>query len=108
MSVNSLTPEDRKTAQAIYSLLVTRAGAHDGESMRAQFENFYADRERAREFRFMGSLGFGGKIWYDHFSGWSVNCYSEHETPAALAIISRVNAALVRFDSPEQAARRRR
>jgi hypothetical protein len=103
-----LTPQDRATATAIYDLLVAQAGAHDGESERAQFANFYAQRERSREFRFMGNLGFGGKIWYDPYAGWSINCYRGEETPVTLALIERVNTALAAFDTPIQAARRQR
>lgn len=37
------------------------------------------------EFRFQGTLGFGGKFWS---YGWYVNCYSEDETPARAAVIA--------------------
>jgi hypothetical protein len=54
------------------------------------------------EWRFIGSLGFGGKFWRttgkrpDGTWGecWLVNCYREDETPERLAAINVANERL--------------
>lgn len=82
-------------ANAIYDVLVREAGAN--ESDRLSFVVYVTSSERwPLEFRFMGSLGFGGKFWLTrHDPMYYVNCYREDETPERLATIERTNAALV-------------
>lgn len=75
---------------AVFNLLVQHAGAH--ESLHDDFV-FHHARVGAPvdEYRFQGSLGFGGK----YYSGRNrVTCYSEDETPARRATIEKTNAAL--------------
>ena len=45
------------------------------------------------EYRFCGSLGFGGKYWQERNK---VTCYLEDETPERLEVIERTNQALER------------
>ena len=85
-------------AELIYDILVEECGAPDrganfGE--RWQFV-YYHTREQQyfpTEWRFIGSLGFGGKFWHEH-NGWRVSCYREDETPERLACIKKANARL--------------
>lgn len=42
------------------------------------------------EYRFMGSLGFGGKFWHD----MRVSCYPEDRTPERDAMIAKANSRL--------------
>jgi hypothetical protein len=83
------------TAGVIYDVLVREAGASDTESMRAQFARWFANREELREFRFMGELGFGGKLWWTgrprHFA---ISYYPEHRSADRDAIVERASAAL--------------
>lgn len=93
------------TAPAVYdraySILVEHAGAP--ESMRGAFvrqhveqaTDFVANRWDT-EWRFCGSLGYGGKFWVKSWPEFhfTVNCYREDETPERLAIIEAVNLKL--------------
>lgn len=45
-----------------------------------------------REYRFQGSLGFGGKFYNDH--KWRIGCYKEDDTPERTAVIEEINTAL--------------
>lgn len=45
------------------------------------------------EYRFQGSLGFGGKLYREGDRMW-VSCYREDETPDRFTVIERTNAAL--------------
>jgi hypothetical protein len=45
------------------------------------------------EWRFQGSLGFGGKFFRDS-NGYRVSCYPEDKTPERNAAISRANSRL--------------
>jgi hypothetical protein len=75
---------------AIYDILQTECGATDYWR-----ENFcYAMQEQdCREYRFQGSLGFGGKLYNNH-GKLHVSCYREDETPERLAAIDRANNKL--------------
>ena len=114
-------PTKAQTARAnkIYSVLVELAGAYDHESDRWQFASHLAEVEAAEldhtlpsgageEFRFGGSLGSGGKIWYGTSRGWRVNCYRKDETPATDTVIRATNASLEQFNTPAQRAETRR
>jgi hypothetical protein len=80
----------------VYDVLVKHAGANDGESERLQFHHFWEERHDYREYRFMGKLGFGGKLWVNRREIY-VNCYPEHITAERLEVIRETNAALERF-----------
>lgn len=99
----------KDTARAIYDILVAEAGANEAD--REDFVVFYGETLRNRsggyrfgggEYRFGGQLGFGGKIWYQDDTGWYVSCYREDETPGRLKVIERTNAALAKFNTPDQ------
>ncbi len=46
-----------------------------------------------REWRFMGNLGFGGKVTWDGRRCW-VSCYPEHMTPEREQLIRNANREL--------------
>jgi hypothetical protein len=85
-------PIESDAANAIFDLLVAECAAseHDRDLFLA------AHREGCREYRFMGSLGFGGKFWnYDR--RWYVNCYPEDMRPERTETIGRANELLARL-----------
>lgn len=85
------TRSTREIFDDVYTLLVTIAKA--SPSMREDFISYHVGRhspEKASagsvtEWRFMGSLGMGGKFWVslEHFS--VSYYYSEDETPARVS-----------------------
>lgn len=97
MTGQEVTSEMDKEADAIYDVLVQHAGAVDSENMRQQFQAFYARRFEAREFRFCGALGFGGKIWFNKYQAPYVSCYAEDKSTKKEKIVQATNAALIKF-----------
>lgn len=82
---------------AIFDVLVREAGA--SESMREEYVSAGVRRWEqglapSMEWRFQGALGHGGKIRWRYPLRFTVDCYSEDETPERLAMIERANAAL--------------
>lgn len=89
-------------ANAIYDILVRECGAAEGRDWsypsRAHFV-FMLTRERPTdEYRFQGSLGFGGKFYPRDMR---VSCYREDETPEREEMIRRANDALRALASGE-------
>jgi hypothetical protein len=84
-------------ANRIYDVLVEECAAR--EASRDYFAQWFDTGASGDEFRFCGSLGFGGKFWA---SRWDVNCYREDETPARLATMDRANVRLaeIRYAAP--------
>lgn len=72
----------------IYNLLVTHVGAPEG--LRQQFILSWGTMT---EFRFIGSLGFGGKFWKAR-DRYYVTCYPEDETPGRQVLIQEANRLL--------------
>lgn len=85
--MKSMTAEQ---AEQVYDILVREAKAPDGSWRQSFVLEFTGDRPTS-EWRFCGSLGFGGKF---RFPRMTVDCYREDETPQALETISRTNAQL--------------
>lgn len=77
-------------ANAVYDVLMAHAGAR--ESWRSDF--IHVVTKGGSEYRFQGSLGFGGK--YRQKTN-KVDCYQEDETPERLATIEATNAALAQL-----------
>lgn len=77
-------------ANAIFDVLVEHAGAP--EWMREEFVFAHANG-RCDEFRFIGSLGFGGKYWRHR---WTVTAYPEDvkNRPERQAALDATNTAL--------------
>jgi hypothetical protein len=99
------TAVERAAANAIYDVLVELAGAADNDSMRDQFAYFYPKCASLAEFRFMGLLGFSGKIWWTNYQGWYVS--GNRSDAEAVAITERTNAALERFNTDRQQSHKR-
>lgn len=60
-------------------------------SGQSAFVNHFVEKG-GKEWRFQGTLGFGGKFWNN--GGWYVNCYVEDETPERKATKAKVNGLL--------------
>ncbi len=104
-----MIPLSEADAAAVWQVLVDHAGAPDHAMSRDAFVQFQAART-CEEYRFGGSLGFGGKFRRsvlcacpEHGEQWTVDCYPEDETPERLAVIDKTNAALAELRE-EQAA----
>lgn len=83
-------------ARRVWGILVNHAGAVDTDSNWVSFRQWF-DKAFAKggdEYRFIGSLGFGGKFWLHHRDGMYVTCYREDETPERLATIEDTNRCL--------------
>ena len=86
---------------AIYDILVECCGA--SELAREKFLAYmlHVPENGGQEFRFMGWLGFGGKL-YSNSQGVYVDCYREHKTPIVAFAIKvaneRIRAALAARD----------
>lgn len=92
-------PLDVETANKVYDILVEHAGASDSENSRLAFT--YAQcRQYLTEYRFIGSLGFGGKFRRGgHNQDLYVDCYSEDRSPARYEAIISTNMALRELSS---------
>jgi len=87
-------PIDADWAGKIWAVLVEECECRDDPRNKRSFVNYLAEEHGfGHEWRFQGGLGFGGKFHNDHFS-WRCTCYSEHKTPARLAMIERANMRL--------------
>lgn len=79
---------------AVYSILVEHVGARKGKDDggrdgRTEFVNYFTNRDDG-EFRFMGSLGMGGKCYMQAGEVW-VDCYSEDRTVKRTADVDNAN-----------------
>lgn len=84
-------------ADKAYDILVQHAGARDKPDDRTSFVWSMTDaKHHCYEYRFGGSLGFGGKFRNDgnHDDTPYVDCYREDETPARIARITATNKLL--------------
>jgi hypothetical protein len=88
-------PMTLEQAKAVYAILVETCGAKENDPM--GFVAHFTSREPATEWRFQGSLGFGGKFRYP---GMTVDCYSEDETPERLEAIQAANERLRLLNQP--------
>lgn len=85
----------QQQAMQVYQVLVEACGASADPSDEFAFVHEYSTDSQyspAREWRFQGVLGFGGKFRYPQLV---VDCYPEDETPARLAAIEIANARLI-------------
>ena len=80
-------------AEAIYAVLVEEAEAINDIREQHAFAHYLASTEHA-EWRFCGSLGYGGKLHNTPYREPYVTCYPEHTTPDRSATIERCNARL--------------
>lgn len=81
-------------ANEVYNVLTSIGGANPLTRL-AFLHEFIESANPATEWRFQGSLGFGGKFRYNQSDeSYSIDCYREDETPEINAIISEMNVAL--------------
>lgn len=83
-----LTEQQKRT---VWDVLVDACGARP-----EQWADFNYHFPQCREYRFQGTLGFGGKVYADA-RRVRVSCYSEDRTPERDALIELANAALAVF-----------
>jgi hypothetical protein len=78
----------------ILRILIEECGWQPSDNDRQMFTYHYdtADHEPL-EYRFMGALGFGGKLWAQADRLY-VTCYQEDETQERHAMIDRANRRL--------------
>lgn len=72
----------------VWTILVEECGADD-----LTRSGFVAHWPACREYRFMGALGFGGKVWSSGGRLY-VTCYYEDETPLRAQMVLRANERL--------------
>lgn len=83
------------TAGEVFDVLVEHCGAHESDR-----ESFLHHWPACREFRFMGSLGMGGKVYNSGTgTGVWVDCYAEDVTAERIATIDKVNMILLRMEA---------
>lgn len=85
-----------KRANEVYDILVRECGA--APERRADFVDRMSDFEdhSSAEYRFMGALGGGGKLYYGAHRErkYYVMYYPESKTPECDEMVKRANAAL--------------
>lgn len=81
-------------ARAVYAVLVELCGASARPDDIASFVAHCTSDTPGTEYRFVGSLGFGGKFRYP---GMTVDCYPEDATPHRQAAIGRANERLAQL-----------
>lgn len=88
----------RELYSKVWDILVEHAGASKLSDERESFVSSMTQIEYpTSEYRFQGSLGFGGKLYRDRFRGLWVSCYPEQRTVEGVAAIAKVNALLKAF-----------
>jgi hypothetical protein len=73
---------------SVWDVLVAECGARESER-----QDFMHHWPKCVEYRFCGSLGFGGKVWSNNGRVY-VSCYQEDETPERRALVDQTNARL--------------
>jgi hypothetical protein len=82
---------DEFTAECVWDVLVECCNVSDNIINRSAFVNA-AIEGRWTEFRFGGSLGFGGKVWNN--GCFYITCYKEDETPERIRAMEKANEEL--------------
>jgi hypothetical protein len=83
-------------AERVYDILVKGCGA--SENGRADFVSTVTT-DGLTEYRFMGDLGFGGKLYAEN--PLRVSCYQEDETPDRLEMIALTNQKLAKLPNEQ-------
>lgn len=98
-----ITPEQ---CDEVIRILVDECGMRQPDRYCAFRYHVAEATEACREYRFCGSLGFGGKFRNNgnHNDTPHVDCYPEHETPERLAMIELANARLSALFSEDAGA----
>ena len=90
---------DRETCSRIYAILVRQANVNrDDYSFQGAFVFAHTNPfQTPSEFRFQGSLGFGGKFWVRNDGTMYVDCYPEDLNVFRQTMIDLINEALEDF-----------
>lgn len=83
-----------KQAKAVYDVLVRVCG-HERDDW-GSFLHYIREDRGGKEYRFCGSLGFGGKIYIES-NRWRVGYYPEHRTDEREAAVEQANRELARL-----------
>lgn len=81
-------------AELIIDVLVAECGVPADLDSRIKLADFLTRDLPGVEYRFMGNLGAGGKLFNANGGKLWVSCYPENETPARIAAIGRANARI--------------
>ena len=81
-------------ANRVYDILIETCGQRDDYEGRMSFVAGISGEGQWTEYRFIGSLGFGGKVWNTGSRGFYVSCYPEDITPEREEMIEAANAKL--------------
>jgi hypothetical protein len=86
----------------MYDILIEHAGARQDNYDRNSFVRCALnwDYRFTFEYRFMGRLGGGGKIWLPLHRNPYISCYSEDETPDRKGMMDETNKKLVALVKP--------
>lgn len=80
-------------AEAVWAVLIVVCGANQSDEAQADFVHHAQKEQRPPlEYRFQGSLGFGGKIYLENPP--RVSCYKEDETSDENRKIKNANRLL--------------
>jgi len=85
---------DNDTADVIWDILTEHCGASNDKTQRDSFI-MAATEDKWTEWRFQGSLGFGGKVW-NNDGRFYVNLYREDETPVRCVARDGANEELAK------------
>lgn len=85
-------PLTENQAERVWVILVEECGASPSADSKWEFV-YHQTREHCAEFRFMGKLGFGGKLWNQSLR-LHVTCYPEDLTDERIEMIVKADARL--------------
>lgn len=97
MPILNRQPLTEAQAEQIYKILSEECDAHPSNLLDFTLE--FTSKDPCSEWRFQGSLGFGGKFRYPRMS---VDCYREDETAARLKSIEAANKRLTELKATLQ------
>lgn len=93
--MSATSPLTEEQAHRIYDVLQECAGASASHDDRMSFVYEYTSSAPTTEWRFQGSLGFGGKFrYFPPNRPWYVDCYPEDLTPERKGVLEKTNARL--------------
>lgn len=103
MSTSAKLSEACEVFGKAYDILVEFAGASKNHQDRLAFVSAFTHTEsklRTSEWRFQGTIGFGGKFYYDGWGPMRIDCYVEERSRANAKTIETVNKKLGALPQP--------
>jgi len=93
----------KDAALAAYEIAAEECGAPDDYRDRQGFVEYVTKYDGyPKEWRFVGSLGFGGKLRYNQDLGFYVDMYRKDETPERKAAVRFANNRLAKLIVEEE------